>query len=111
MLLRDNSLELYLKDKLMTWNIKTIDEIKHLLKSFLITYRNFIKNVGFHGNVNQNSIILTPLPQTEAESEKDDSPFKYGYRLNYSHLDVMEPLEWAQTKINRLKNNQRLHLR
>jgi hypothetical protein len=99
--------ELFLKNKILQWKVLEIQDLKHLLKSFLITFKNFNKGVGFHGNINQNSITLSKLPDLDPELEKSDGPFCYGYRLNYIHWDVMTPFRWAIHKIDRLKSKQR----
>lgn len=99
--------ELFLKDRIFNWKL-SVQELKHLLKSFLITFRNFSKKVGFHGNINQHSITLSRLPVAETDPpENADSPFAFGYRLNYIHWDVKTPFRWAVHKLERLKSKQR----
>ena len=104
---RANVKELFLKEKIRMWKLLKIEELKHLLKSFIISYKNFLRSTGFHGNINQNSITLSKLPNLEPELEKQDSPFCYGYRLNYLHWDVMTPYRWTRHKIDRLLKGQR----
>lgn len=81
--------------------------MKHLLKSLLITYKKFIKNFGYHGNINKNSIVCSRLPLTKKEQEENDNPKNYVYRLNLTHNDIFDSLKWANNKIERLNQKQK----
>lgn len=107
--------------------------MRHLLIGLLLSYRNYKKTLGFHGQANQTSIVGVVNPgaklyrnnyrrdfydehgnlknkangQTSGQEHLDLDLYDFRYRLIYQHKNMLTVKEWLDTKTAALKLKRR----